>query len=137
MSGIAALQGTNAANLHELAAEPALAARTRGLLLGDRNYWAPGLADEMRQRDLHLLAPFLWASRDPRPHARKRINHFRYRIDMVFGQLVERCLVKRVWAHDTWHLCSRLSRKVLMHTLAVFLNLARGNPPLHLARLVA
>ena len=61
----------------------------------------------------------------------------RYRIDTVFGQLVDRCAVKRVWARDRWHLCSRLLRKVLMHTLAVLLNMELGNPPLQLAQVVA
>jgi hypothetical protein len=57
-------------------------------------------------------------------------------IDTVFGQLVERCDVKRVWAGDLWHLCTRLLRTVLMHTLAVLLSVDLGNPALHLARLV-
>jgi hypothetical protein len=61
----------------------------------------------------------------------------RYRIDIVFGRLVDRCAVKRVWAHDLWHLSSRLPRKVLMHTLAVFLTGELGTPPLQLALLVA
>jgi hypothetical protein len=60
----------------------------------------------------------------------------RERIDTVFGQLVERCTIKRVWARDVWPLGSRLLRKVLLHTLAVLLNIDLGNPPLHLARLV-
>jgi hypothetical protein len=61
----------------------------------------------------------------------------RYRIDTVFGQLVDRCAVKRVWARDLWHLSSRLLRKVLMHTLVVLLNIDLGNPPLQLAQVVA
>lgn len=64
------------------------------------------------------------------------VSRLRYRIDTVFGQLVERCTVKRVWARDAWHLWSRLLRKVLMHTLAVLLNCQQGHPPLQLARLV-
>src|SRR5690348_13542759 len=54
----------------------------------------------------------------------------------VFGHLVDRCNFKRVWARDLWHLSNRLLRKVLMHTLAVLLNIDLGNPPLHLARTV-
>ena len=44
----------------------------------------------------------------------------RYRIETVFGQLVERFHAKRVWARDLWHLTSRWMRKLLSHTLAVF-----------------
>ena len=65
------------------------------------------------------------------------LSRVRYRIDTVFGQLVSRCAIKRVWARDWWHLCSRLLRKVLLHTLGVLLNVELGNPPLHLAQLVA
>jgi len=38
---------------------------------------------------------------------------------------------------DEWHLCDRLLRKVLMDTVVVLLNVNLGNPPLHLAQLVA
>lgn len=65
------------------------------------------------------------------------LSRVRYRIDTVFGQLVDRCAVKRVWARDLWHLCSRLLRKVLLHTAAVLFNVGLGNPPLQLARVVA
>jgi hypothetical protein len=58
---------------------------------------------------------------------------WRYHIDTIFGQLVERTHLKLVWAHDLWHLTSRLVRKVLMHTLAVFTNLRVGRPPLQAA----
>lgn len=124
------------ANVHELAAVPFLAEGTIGKLIGDRNYWAPALAQELRQHAVALLAPFRWASRDPWPQWSALLSHIRYRIDTVFGQLVERTHAKKVWAKDAWHLWSRLLRKVLSHTLAVLLNIASGNPPLQLARLL-
>ena len=37
---------------------------------------------------------------------------------------------------DTWHLTSRLLRKVLSHTVALVLNHQMGNPPLQLAKLL-
>lgn len=64
------------------------------------------------------------------------LSRVRYRIDTVFGQLVDHCSVKRVWARDLWHLCSCLLRKVLIHPLGVLFTVVRDNPPLHLARLV-
>jgi hypothetical protein len=39
----------------------------------------------------------------------------------VIGQPVERHHAKRVWARDAWHLWSRWQRKLLSHTLAVYL----------------
>jgi hypothetical protein len=125
------------ANVHELAALPALAERTHGTLVGDRNYWSPATSAEWQALGVELLAPYRSAKRDPNPRWSAQLSRVRYRIDTVFGQLVDRCDVKRVWARDLWHQSSRLLRKVLMHTVAVLLNVDLGNPPLHLARLVA
>jgi Transposase DDE domain len=124
------------ANVAEPAAVPALAERTRGQLLGDRNYHAPALAQELAAHDVRMLAPYRWASRDPWPAWSALLSRFRYRIDTVFGQLVERYHAKKVWARDSWHLWSRLLRKVLSHTLAVLLTIQAGQPPLQLAHLV-
>ena len=125
------------AHVHELAALPALAEQTRGTLVGDRNDWSPATAAAWQLHGVDVLAPYRSAKRDPHPRWSARLSRVRYRIDTVFGQLVDRCAVKRVWARDLWHLGNRLLRKVLMHTLAVLLNIDLGNPPLHLAQLVA
>jgi|SRR5271165_1081464 len=126
-----------AANVHELSALPALTEATQGTLVGDRNYWSPKVAAEWQQHGVDLLAPYRTAKRDPHPRWSARLSRVRYRIDTVFGQLVDRCAVKRLWARDLWHLSNRLLRKVLMHTLAVLFNVDLGNPPLQLARVVA
>ncbi len=125
------------ANVHELAALPALLERTQGTVVGDRNYWSPTMAVEWQSHGVEVLAPYRSAKRDPHPRWSAALSHVRYRIDTVFGQLVDRCAVKRVWARDRWHLCSRLLRKVLMHTVAVLLNIELGNSPLQLAQVVA
>lgn len=129
--------GVAPANVHELTALPALTEQTAGMLLGDRNYWSPTTAAEWQVHGVELLAPYRSAKHDPKPRWSALLSRMRYRIDTVFGQLVDRCDVKRIWARDRWHLCSRLLRKVLMHTVAVLLNVDLGNPPLHLAQLVA
>lgn len=125
------------ANVHELAALPTLVEQTHGTLVGDRNYWSPMTTAEWQVHGVDLLAPYRSAKRDPHPRWSAQLSRVRYRIDTVFGQLVDRCAVKRVWARDLWHLSSRLLRKVLMHTLAVLLNVELGNPPLQLAQVVA
>jgi hypothetical protein len=129
--------GITPANVHELRVLPGLTEATQGTLVGDRNYWAPQVAAEWRQHGVELLAPYRTAKRDPYPRWSARLSRVRYRIDTVFGQLVDRCSVKRVWARDLWHLSNRLLRKVLMHTLAVLLNVELGNSPLQLAQVVA
>jgi hypothetical protein len=61
----------------------------------------------------------------------------RDRIDTVVGLLVDRCAVKRVWARDLWHVSRRVLRTVLLYPQAVLLNGDLGNPPVHLAHLIA
>jgi hypothetical protein len=115
---------------------PGLVEGTVGCLVGDRPYWSPSVCTALSAQGVVLLAPSRSAKRDPRPAWSAQLSRVRYRIDTVFGQLADRCAVKRVWARDAWHLWSRLLRKVLMHTLAVLLTVRRGHPPLHLATLV-
>jgi hypothetical protein len=124
------------ADVHETAAALDLAQDTIGVLVGDRNYWSPYLKEELLRGSVELQAPFRKASHDPWPHVSALLSRVRYRIDTVFGQLVERYQVKRVWARDSWHLNSRMLRKVLSHTVAFFLNQLQGNPPLQLAKLL-
>ena len=125
------------ANLADPDVAPLLTEGTQGLVVGDRLFWRPRLQEDLRQDGIVLLAPFLFASRDPWPARSRLLSRVRYRIDTVFGQLVDRCTLKRVWARDLWHLGNRLLRVVLMHTLAVHFNVQRHQPPLHLAALVA
>jgi Transposase DDE domain len=58
-------------------------------------------------------------------------------IETVGSHLTERFGVHRIRVHDLWHFQHRLIRKVLAHTVAVFLNLKLGRPPLDLDGLVA
>lgn len=115
----------------------ALAEHTTGSLIGDRNYWPPLLTEALAALGVCLLAPCRQASQDPDPARSHYLRRIRYRIETVFGQLVARYQVKRVRARDLWHLQSRLMRKVLSHTVAVFLNHALGHPPRQLAHLLS
>lgn len=124
-------------NGQELAAAEDLTDGTAGLVIGDRNFWSPRLRQQLAQHGIPLLAPFRRRTQDPWPQLSRDLSRWRYRIDTIFGQLVERTTIKRIWVHDRWHLTSRLLRKVLMHTLAVFTNLTGDHPPLHLAGLAA
>lgn len=135
--GVITRLGLAAANVHELAVLPALTEQTRGTLGGDRTYWSPKVAAQWHQHGVELLAPYRSTKRDPYPRWSAQLSRVLYRIDPVFGQLVDRCNVKRLWARDLWHLSNHLLRKVLMHTVAVLFNADLGNPPLQLARVVA
>ncbi len=124
------------ANTHELRVLPELTERTSGLIVGDRNYHSPKTKEELATMDIELLAPYSSKKKDPTPKRSALLSRLRYRIDTVFSQLTGRYSIKRVWARDTWHLASRLLRKVLSHTVAFLLNHRSGNPPLQLSKLL-
>jgi hypothetical protein len=54
----------------------------------------------------------------------------------VIAQMVGRYGAKKVWARDRWHLRSRWLRKVLSHTLSVFLCHQTGLSPLRFSQLL-
>ena len=125
------------ANAHELSVLPELLESTRGLAVGDRNYWSPERREELkRSMGVALLAPYRTKKRDRAPQRSALLSRLRYRIDTVFSQLTGRYSVKRVWAKDLWHLVGRLLRKVLSHTVAFLLNHRAGNRPLQLSQLL-
>ncbi|HEV2458934.1 MAG TPA: transposase [Ktedonobacterales bacterium] len=86
------------ANTHELAAVPALVEQPAGTVVGDRNYWSPTTTAEWQPHGVALLAPYRSAKRAPHPRWSALLSRVRYRIDTVFGQLVDRRALKRVWA---------------------------------------
>jgi hypothetical protein len=124
------------ANVHELSVVPEIVEGTSGLIIGDRNFHSPKTREELVRMGIELLAPYSSKKRDRHPQRSALLSRFRYRIDTVFSQLVERYSVKRVWARDLWHLASRLLRKVLNHTVAFLLNHLLGNQPLQFSKLL-
>jgi hypothetical protein len=117
---------------------PVLLEGTQGLVLGDRNYWVPDVQASLRTKGIVLQAPFRKAHSPQAPAYQSSVlGQVRYRIDTVFGQLTDRCQLKRVWARDLWHLRNRILRAILMHTLCVWLNQQQEAPCLQLDRLIA
>jgi hypothetical protein len=116
---------------------PELLQRSRGVDVGDRNYWSPERMEELaRSMGVTLLALYRNKKRDPNARRSAYLSRLRYRIDTIFSQLTERYRIKRVWAKDLWHLAGRLLRKVLSHTIAFLINHRIGNQPLQFSRLL-
>jgi hypothetical protein len=67
----------------------------------------------------------------------KACARWRKLVETGGSHLTERFAVNRIRVHDLWHFQHRLIRKVLAHTVAVFLNLTLGRQPLDLDGLVA
>jgi hypothetical protein len=63
----------------------------------------------------------------------RRIRKF---VETVGSHLTERFGIDQIRVHDLWHFQHRLIRKILAHTVCVFLNLMLGRPPLDLDGLV-
>ena len=116
---------------------PELVEGAQGQVVGDRNYWDPKLTAALGPAGIKLVAPFKKRASDPDPVGSQRLTRLRWRIETVAAQFVERYHLKRIWARDAWHLTSRVLRKVLSHTIAVWLCLERGAPPLQFAHLLA
>jgi hypothetical protein len=105
--------------------------------IGDRNYYGPELQGRLAAGGVTLLAPYYRKGRDPDPAGSANLSAIRYQVETVNGQLAERYNVKRTWARDLWHLCHRVIRKVLSHTLAILLNVREGHQPLQFDALAA
>jgi hypothetical protein len=125
-----------AGNVTDLAVAGELAPRPPGTALGDRNYWGPDWVEGLVRCGIFVLSPFKKKSSDPDPAGSKVLTRLRQVIEPVIGQLATRFHAERTWARDLWHLCGRLTRKVLSHTAAVLLNWRAGNPMLQLDLLV-
>ena len=70
------------------------------------------------------------------PALLKLCARLRKGVETVGSHLTERFAVARLRVHDLWHFQHRLIRKVLAHTIGVFLNLQLHRPPLDLDGLV-
>jgi len=66
------------------------------------------------------------------PGLLKLCHYLRKAIETVGSHLTERFAIARIRVHDLWHFQHRLIRKILAHTVGVFLNLQLGRPPLDL-----
>ena len=90
-----------------------------------------------RKRHVELVVPARKNMAVRPPVAIMKIcSRWRKLVETVGSHLTERYHVANTRAHDLWHYQHRLIRKVLSHTVCVFLNLQLGRPPLHLDGLV-
>jgi len=71
----------------------------------------------------------------PQP-LRKFCRRVRKMVETVGSHLTERFGIDQIRVHDLWHFQHRLIRKILAHTICVFLNLLYKRPPLDLDGLV-
>jgi hypothetical protein len=123
------------ANLHDLTMAEELLAGVQGWALGTgplRAWAGPGCWPTKARG---CCATPISAAISPAPA--RRLVQARRRIETVIGQLVVHGYhAKRVWARDAWHLWSRWQRKLLSHTLVVYLCQQAGLGSLRFADLL-
>jgi len=127
------------ARAHDVQRTDELVAAFAGVVPADK-----GCIDAVRQA---LLAERHGVTRVTPPRQRMQAGfapavltacgQWRKRVETVGSHLTERFGVARIRVRDLWHFQHRLIRKVLAHTVGVFLNLQLGRKPLDLDGFVA
>lgn len=104
----------------------------KGLLLADKGLIGQAYHQTLKeQTGVNLLTPSRCNMQDDRgKDANRWLMSTRRLVETVIGQLSERFHNQKVRAKDLWHLTSRIARKILAHTLAIWINVKQGNKPL-------
>lgn len=109
-----------------------------GLVLGDKGYLSAFLQAELATTGIDLQTPLRTNMTDPRPlWVVRQLIRTRRRVETVIGQLTEQFHFEKIRARDVWHLTSRIARKVLAHTLGIFMNRQIGRSDLQFEGLIA
>lgn len=123
------------ARSHDVLCLEELVGDFRGFLIGDK-----GFLDQWRRQQLQDQGVFL---RTPTRRNMKASNgwndmfaHVRKLVETVGSQLTQQFHLQPQKLRNFWHLRHRIIRKVLSHTICVFINLQLHRPPLEIADLV-
>lgn len=110
----------------------------RGVVLADKGLIGQDFQEELKKHTgVYLWTPKRYnmkAKREP-PKLRRFLTATRRLVETVIGQLTEQFNIEKVRARKLWYFTHRIVRKVLAHTVCVFINKLLGNPPLQLERL--
>lgn len=115
-----------------------LIAGFEGVVPADKGFIDAFRQEELaRKRHIELVTPAR-KNMKTKPPVTLRLTCRRWRkvVETVGSHLTERYNIARTRAHDLWHYQHRLIRKVLSHTVCVFVNLQLGRSPLDLDDLV-
>jgi hypothetical protein len=127
------------ARAHDVTHTNALVEGFAGLCPADKGFIDPFRQPLLWQRyGVKMVTPARANMTEAHPRAlRKFCSRIRKIVETVGSHLTERFAVDAIRVHDIWHFQHRLIRKVLAHTLMVFLNLQMGRDPLDLDALVS
>ena len=126
-----------AANVDERDSAYDLVSMIAGLLLGDKGFIRPQFKADCEALGIDLQTPLRQNMTERRPRWwLKLLRRLRKRVETVISQLEQRFGLAKTRARDVWHLTNQVTRKLLAHTLGVWLNLHQGREPLELDGLV-
>lgn len=135
-NGVVLGLSVTAANVDERDVVPELVLGLEGRLLGDKGYIRQDLSDDLARHDLTLLTPLRNNMEGYDPLTNQAISRERQLVETVIGHLDHWFDIERMRARDLWHLTSRLARKLLAHTVMVWLNRQHGRPYLQFADII-
>lgn len=126
-----------AANVDERDSAYDILSAIEGLLLGDKGYIRPQFKADCEALGIDLQTPLRKNMQEHRPRWwLKLLRRLRKRIETVISQLEQRFGLAKTRARDAWHLTNQVTRKLLAHTLGVWLNIQHGREPLELDKVV-
>ncbi len=138
--GVAVGVTVTATNVDERDAAHDVLSAIEGLVLGDKGYIRPQLEADCAAPGIDLQTPVRRNMQKPRPRwwlKLLRSGRGRGHIETAMGQREQRFNLAKTRARDVWHLTHQATRKLLAHTVEVWLNLRQGREPLDLGGLLA
>jgi hypothetical protein len=133
LRGVAVGVTVTAANVDERDAAYDVLSAIEGLVLGDKGYIRPRFKADCEALGIVLQTPVRRNMKEPRPRWwLTLLQRVRKRIETVISQLEQRFNLAKTRARDVWHLTNQVTRKLLAHTMGVWLNLRLGREPLDL-----
>jgi hypothetical protein len=127
------------ARAHDVNHTNALVEGFAGLCPADKGFLDPFRQPLLFQRyGVKIITPARKNMAEEHPRSvRQFCSRIRKIVETVGAHLTERFAVNEIRVHDLWHFQHRLIRKVLSHTVMVFLNLQLKRDPLDLDGLVS
>jgi len=126
----------SAANVDERDIVPELVVGLQGPLLGDKGYIRPALKTWLAEQDIRLLTPLKQKMAGYSSEFNRAVSRHRQLVETVIAHLCHWFEIETVRARDPWHLTSRIARKLLAHTIMVFLNRLHHRPALRFADII-
>jgi len=112
-----------AANVDERDALQDIIENIQGLLLGDKGFIRPVLKQDLTKVNIDLQTSLRKNMNEERPKSFvKQLMSNRRLVETVIGKLAESFAIEKTKARDLWHLTNRITRKILSHTVSIFIN---------------